>query len=271
MFFIGMIAAYIEKSHDFYGAYVKKITLRGSSGRPRPVEMKQLCAPRMESFQSVAHQGRSRVLSDEEVRNADFSVANGYLQAAAFLDRVLVEKSQEISTVVNVGCGLDNISEWLSRNHPKIHFLSNDTMQDLEEIHRILLPSYEERTNWQCVPGYQHDLLREGRLKGELFYTKSTMAGVFPKELERYIALLSGVTKYVYFLESWDQPVNTLNLFSLVRPENVDIDRPFISGSGFFYHNFIALFQKHGFDVLTAELYPGPTYTLHILAENRNL
>ena len=271
MVLTGMIVSYIEKSRNVYGEFVKKTTLRSGAGRPGPAEMSSLCAPRYEDFYRVSRLNRSRILSDDEVRNVDFSSADGYLQATSFLDRLLIEKSQEISNVVNVGCGLDNISEWLARHHPKVHFVSNDTMQDLEEIHRDLLPSYKERTNWQCVSGYQHDLLREGKLKGDLFYTKSTMAGVYPSELEDYVALLSGVTKYVYFLESWDQPVNTINLFRLVRPEDVDVRKAFLSGSGFYYHNFIAIFQKYGFEVLTSELYPGPTYTLNILAKNRNL
>ena len=270
MLLTGRIADYIEKSRAIYEVYLRKTTLRNSSGRPDSVEMKELLAPRMNAFAQAAHLPRSRVLSDDEVLDADFRKSDGYQSATAFLHRFLTKHPSEIKTVVNVGCGLDNICEWLARKHPDVQFISNDTMEDTEDMHRILLPSYSESSNWKCVAGYQHDLIREQKLKGDLFFSKSTAAGFFPNEIDAYIALLSKTAKYVYFLEGWAQPLN-LNIFKLVKPENVDPDKAFLSAGGYFFHNFFALFNKHGFDVITAELYTGVRYTLHIMAKNRNL
>ena len=143
-------------------------------------------------------------------------------------------------------------------------------MEDLEEIQNTLLPSYSARSNWKCVQGYQHDLLRTGELRGDLFFFKSTATGFHPRELDAYVALLSTTAKYVYFAEAWEQPVDSLNLLKIVKPEDVDPDKPVLSGDGYFFNNFFALFDRHGFEVLQSDLYPSGKYTLHIVARNKN-
>lgn len=270
MVFLGKCAAFVLKSLQIYQNYKKYSALRNSPG-PDAQRIREFSAPRIPQFRNCASWSRSRVLTDQEVLNTNFKKADGYQASAAFLYSFLKNNGGEVKTVVNVGCGLDNIFEWLCRQFEEIRFISNDVMEDLEDLHKWLLPSYGHQKNWQCVVGYQLDLIKRGELQGDLFFCKGTAIAFVPKELESYVELLSQKAKYLYFCESWEQPLKTFNIFRMTRPEDVDPEYPFLGGGGYFFSNYFSLLNKHGFDVIQSDVYPPGKYNLHLLARNRNL
>ena len=264
---LGRMIAYVADAYKLYQNYLKAASEKSLLTVPEN-KIKEMTTPRMSNFATTVGTPRSRELTDEIVN--DPKVTDTYQAAAAFLFKFLSAHQNEIASVVNIGSGLDNTLQYLSSKFRDIQFYSNDLMEDLEDIHRNYLQNYKPKQNWKFIRGYQLDLIKKGELSGDLVFFKGTSVALIPNEFDELLSALSGSAKYVCFSESWEQPAKSLNIFKIIKPEDVDPKSPSLGGGGYYYYNYFSLLQKHGFEVIVSNMVAiGGRYWIHLVARNK--
>ena len=175
--------------------------------------------------------------------------------AAKLLENFIKKNQNQIKKVVQIGCGsLDVMNDYLSSQFKDINFISNDLMIDLEEMHLEKFPNYLNKKNWQCVQGYQIDLINENKLSGDFFIMKSMLCGHSLFEINELFSLYKAKkVKYIFLTDLWNPKINSFNFFKLDRPENVQMDKPYVSP--YIHHNYIELLKKHGFETVSSDIY----------------
>lgn len=194
------------------------------------------------------------ISKDLNLRN-NIDVYNVYDLCAKTLHNFIDKNSSEIKKVVQIGCGaLDIINEYLSSKFENIKFISNDLMIDLEEIHTKEFDNFKNKKNWECLAGYQIDLLKENSINGDLVFSKSILCAHSPKELDELFNLYKKNNfKFIFISEKWHPNINNINIFKLDRPENVNKNQPYING--YFHHNYFNALDQNGYDVISSDIY----------------
>ena len=195
------------------------------------------------------------IITEDVVKNTELYRINTYLLSAKLLENFINKNQNQIKKVVQIGCGsLDVINDYLSSQFKDINFISNDLFIDLEEMHLGKFPNYLNKKNWQCVQGYQIDLMNENKLGGDLFIMKSMLCGHSLSEINELFSLYKAKkVKYIFLTEQWNPKIKSFNFFKLDRPENVQIDKPYVSG--YIHYNYIELLKKHGFEIVSSDIY----------------
>jgi len=164
--------------------------------------------------------------------------------------RLLAEPGSEISSVVNIGARVDFFSSSLARRFPQVTFTSVDFPPDLAQMNRFLPAA----PNWSFVSGYPLEVIERGQVRADLAtFIGSALLATNPEMRAYFKALAQGV-KYIFINEPWGLPLNRLNFFKLPRPEDIDPQRSAISKEGYYIHNYPALLQATGFEVVSAKI-----------------
>lgn len=266
---VGRVIDYSVKALLLYRRYVEASVER-SLPRVRESRIRDLETPRMSNFAFTVGKPRCAEIT-EEILQGDPKSLNGYQTVALFVDKLLSNHRDEIRSVVNIGCGIDNICQYLSSKYTDIQFYSNDLMADLEEIHCQCLQNYKPRENWKFVPGYQLDLIKKGELRGDLVFCAGTAITFIPHEFDELLHELSQFAKYLYFFEGWEQPARSLNIFKFVKPEDINPKSPALGGTGYYYYNYFSLLEKHGFKIICSDLIIIEKLLIHLCARNATL
>jgi len=184
------------------------------------------------------------------------------------LESVLDKYGSEINSVANIGARVDIVSAYLASKFPKITFTSLDFQPNLEENNQY----FPNSGNWKFMSGYALDLLKEGKLIGDVFFTTSTSVRFNNKELDEYINEFAKTCRFFVLNEGWWYNNNTKNPFNITKPEDIPVDDPFCAGKyADYHHNYIAKLEDKGFEILSSEILPGSDYfTLQIVARNKN-
>ena len=135
-------------------------------------------------------------------------------------------------------------------------------MADLEELHHKEFVDFNDRENWNCVTGHQISLLKENKLTGDLVFSKSMLCSHSPKELNQlFNQYQNNNFKFIFIAEKWLPNINSLNVFKLDKPENIDKDSPYINA--YYHHNYFHALNKSGYEVLSSNI--------HVVKSNNNI
>jgi len=257
----GKYSGDIKKSLEFY-----KIHEKEKQGGPLSKErIKELTDFQIQ--QTIDAKQRAQSAIKEEDKKKSLKKQHMQHKGAFFLELVLNKFGSEINSVVNIGSRVDIVSAYLASKFPKIIFTSVDFQPNLEENNKY----FSNSGNWKFMSGYALDLLKQGKLTGDLFFTTSTSVRFNNKELDEYLDEFAKKSKFVVLNEGWWFSNDTKNPFNITRPEEIPIDDPFCAGKyGDYHHNYIKKLVDRSFEILSSEILPGYSFfTLQIVAKNK--
>ncbi|MBN1122991.1 MAG: hypothetical protein JXJ17_18085 [Anaerolineae bacterium] len=180
----------------------------------------------------------------------------------------ILTRDPAVRSVLNIGARYAYVDHVLACRHPEIAFTCVDFSQKFIEVNRDF-----QRDNIRFVDGYALELLEEGEIAGDIVFFSSTATLINNLELRRYMHILAKTTRYVVFNEPIDPPMNG----AVIDPSRLPLDRQVSSSDRCLIHNYRAIVEEAGFEVLHYRLFPyeGPLkmrepdmHFLHLIAHN---
>lgn len=195
-------------------------------------------------------------ISPSELRRTEMKDLRMQGRVAKLVDHLIL-KDPEIKSVANIGARIDLASDVLSKLHPQVNFYSIDFQRNLAEHNAMLEPS----GNWHFKSGYALDIFESGHFSVDLVFFNGTAFLLNNKEIDALIAAFSNSkVKYIVFNEAYFPEFSWCTL-SIIRPEKIPHNRPFISGnSGQYMHNYPAKCREHGYNGMISDLLPRPIF-----------
>ena len=222
---------------------------RRNAGPLTPQQVKAMFAE--QSVQIDRAEARSAFqLTDENLQDTDISKQAQTQCAKLFLD--FARDRPGLNKVVNVGARTDVVSAYLAQKFPEREFVSVDMHPDLAGQNRFLPQS----SNWSYFQGYAIDLMRDGRLSGDVVIMTSVAVLMNNAEFDEFLKLAHQRFSAVLINEVFYGPDDYLRLMRYritkrpYRPEDVPIDRPWCAGPHSNYmHNYPKKLERRGFSV----------------------
>ncbi len=180
----------------------------------------------------------------------------------------ILECDPAARSVLNVGARYAYVDHVLASRHPEISFTCVDFSQMFIEVNRDF-----ERDNIHFVDGYALLLLEKSEIAGDIVFFSSTATLINNLELRRYMRVLAKTARYVVFNEPVDPPMNG----AVIDPDRLPIDRQVVSADRCLIHNYRAIAEEAGFEVLHYHLFPyegalkmraPDMHFLHLIARN---
>jgi hypothetical protein len=184
------------------------------------------------------------------------------------LEQALRRFGEDVRSVANIGARIDGTSAYLAPRFPHLEFISVDFQPNLQEHNRL----FPQAPNWKFMTGYALDLLRRGELRPDAVYMTSTSVLFNNKELDAYVEQFARVARLIVINEPWWPRMNTLNIFHVLRPEDIPPEKPYAGGvHSNYHHNYIVKFENAGFEINTSKILATADeyYALQIVARRR--
>ncbi len=168
--------------------------------------------------------------------------------------RNILNADPTIRKIYNIGARTDVVSSFLAPLFPERSFVSVDMHDDLEGQNVGL----EASPNWSVMSGYAIDLMREGRISGDLIFSTSVTCLMRTGEFEEYINLASTNFRWIMFNEVHYPYPSALQAFNYLlhrRPHSPsDVEAPYPSGKYSQYmYNYPRALEQIGFEVVFYE------------------
>jgi hypothetical protein len=188
-------------------------------------------------------------------------------QAIPMIESIL-DRDPAVRSVLNIGARYAYVDHVLACHHPEITFTCVDFGEKFIEVNRSL-----DRDNIRFIDGYALTLLEKGEITGDIAFFSSTAVLINNRELRRYMRALAKDTRYVVINEPIIAPVNG----AVVDPSRLPLDRQIPTADRCLIHNYRAIAEEAGFEVLHYHLFPyegrmkmrePDTHFLHMIARN---
>ena len=149
--------------------------------------------------------------------------------------------ADEVRKIVEVGSAIGNNLVYMAKKYSDKEFLGIDfSIKNAVELQ-------PELPNLSFEKGYAVDLMEDGNIKGDVFFSISTATYMTPKELERYIKNAKSCgALYVIFFEP------------IIFGYQVSVNKcaeSFHEFGAIWYHNFSGYLLERGYDVVYEESY----------------
>lgn len=266
---VGKVIADLIKSYNMYTLYSQR-NLKKHSGKLIAEEIAEITNFQVNKVTNDFSFRSRYELTDAVVNAPDKDSDPMQTLCARVVRKAISDNKKDIRSVVNIGARTDVVSSYLAQKFPDIEFLSVDFQPNLK-LHNSRL---KQSPNWTFQSGYALDLLENGNISGDLFFTTSTAALFNGEELNQYLDAFAKKAKFVIFNESCFAPFQSLSPFRFMSPEDLSEKEPFVGGPTLDYnHNYIKKLEKRNFEIVSSELRKtnGPEYVLLLVAKNKSL
>ena len=174
----------------------------------------------------------------------------------------------QITSAINIGCGLDMAFYTLSGLYPKVRFTSVDFTDEHRRLLGRAFPD-ADRPNWRTITGYALDLLQRGALRGDLVLLSGVASMMTPLEWRAYATELAAFAKTVVLTDVWYAAPNGAP-WQVPLPEDVSPSEGVVVAGvhgGCYLHNHRAILEGAGFSVRRCDLVADHSYLLDLVAD----
>lgn len=181
------------------------------------------------------------------------------------LVETLLGQDPGVRSVMNIGVRYAFSDHAMAARFPEVQFIGVDFMPNLAEMNADL-----RRDNLRFVSGYALDLIEKGDLRADLIFFSSTALTINNAELRRYLRLIAARARYFIV----NEPLHHAPDGSLPNPLGLPVDgsvsvriQPGVANNPppNIIHNYAALAEEAGFEVLHHRIFPFPPFEPHVL------
>lgn len=254
-----MIGRRIERIVGRYEGY-QSAAARQDESRLSATGIEHVTAAMDQKIAGLSDQAiqRHAAAYDEMVANID-NDANAHRRSVCLRScRDVIRRDGDIRTLLNIGCGeIDAVGYHLAKTHPEIGVTSLDFSPQVAAATRRCFGDADGLDNWHYRAGYPLDLLGTEKRGGDLVALCGLTSLLTNAEYRAYVALVAETARHVVVTDVWYPPLTGINIFKVVRPEDIDPRRSLlVSGlaGGAYLHNHVAILAESGFAVERAEI-----------------
>lgn len=187
-------------------------------------------------------------------------------QAVPLVEAILAQDST-VRSVLDIGVRYAYVDALMADKFAGVQFVGVDFMPNLRELNADF-----SQSNLRFVPGYALELLEQGRLEADVTMMVDTALTMNNLELRRYFCVLAEHTRYIVI----DDPLHRSPSGGVEDPLSLPVDRSLpvysppvkitpLPGPLCFRHNYKAMLEEAGFEVLHYKVFPLAHYELNLV------